>query len=65
MTSSHFNLGIEANCVPLYMTELAPPAIRGSLVNFYQSWLMIGAVVGSAIIYGTSNLQNQFAYKTG
>ena len=50
----------------MYMTELAPSAIRGALVNFYQSWLMLGAVVATAIVYGTSlHLQGQWAYKTG
>lgn len=59
-------IGIEANCVPMYMSELAPATIRGTLVNFYQWWLMVGAVISSGIIYATSvHLHNQWAYKTG
>ncbi|KAL6252392.1 hypothetical protein RBB50_000111 [Rhinocladiella similis] len=59
------SMGIEANCVPMYMSELAPATIRGTLVNFYQWWLMVGAVISSGIIYATSvHLHNQWAYKT-
>lgn len=58
--------GIESNCMPMFMSELAPARIRGTLVNFYQWWLMVGAVISSGIIYATSiHFQNQWAYKTG
>ncbi len=50
----------------MYMSELSPASIRGTLVNFYQWWLMVGAVISSSIIYGTSiHLHDQWAYKTG
>ncbi|KAI9740153.1 MAG: hypothetical protein M1834_004731 [Cirrosporium novae-zelandiae] len=58
------SMGIEANCIPMYMTELAPPAIRGAMVNFYQWWLMVGGVIASSIMYGTSGRDDQWAYKT-
>ncbi|OKL56640.1 hypothetical protein UA08_08358 [Talaromyces atroroseus] len=59
------SMGLEANCVPVYMSELAPAAIRGALVNMYQAWLMIGAVIATGTIYGTSqHLTGQWSYKT-
>ena len=61
-----FSMGIEANCVPMYMAELAPPAIRGGLVNFYQSWLYVGALLAAATVYGSSQtLTGTWSYRTG
>lgn len=58
-------LGIEANCVPMYMAELAPASIRGGLVNFYQSWLYVGGVLASATVYAsTTHLDGKWAYMT-
>lgn len=55
--------GIEANTVPMYMAELAPASIRGGLVNFYQSWLYVGAIFATATVYGsTSAYDNRWAY---
>lgn len=48
------------------MSELAPAAIRGALVNFYQASLMLGAIIATGTVYGTSvHLTSQWAYKTG
>ncbi|OAA57395.1 General substrate transporter [Niveomyces insectorum RCEF 264] len=59
------SMGIEANCIPMYMAELAPAAIRGALVNFYQSWLYVGAVIACATVYGsTKNLAGEWVYMT-
>lgn len=49
----------------MYMAELAPPAIRGGLVNFYQSWLMAGAVLAGATVYATNeHLTGKWTYLT-
>lgn len=40
--------------IPTYSAELAPAAIRGSLVNFYQWWQIVGNIVSASCIYGTS-----------
>ncbi|KAH8896852.1 putative transporter [Thozetella sp. PMI_491] len=57
--------GIEANTIPLYMAELATPALRGGLVNFYQSWLYIGALVAAVTVYGSSvTLTGMWTYRT-
>jgi MFS transporter, SP family, sugar:H+ symporter len=59
------SMGIEANCVPMYMAELAPASIRGALVNFYQCWLYVGAVIGASTVYGAStHLTGRWTYQT-
>lgn len=59
------SMGIEANCVPMYMAELAPASIRGALVNFYQCCLYVGAVAAASTVYGSStNLTGKWTYKT-
>lgn len=57
-------MGMEANVIPTYSAELAPAAIRGSLVNFYQWWQIVGNIVSAGCIYGTSRtLSGQWQYK--
>ncbi|KAK6410624.1 hypothetical protein LTR95_018187 [Oleoguttula sp. CCFEE 5521] len=43
--------GIAAVC-PTYISEIAPPAIRGRLTGFFESSYQIGAVIGFWINYG-------------
>uniref|UniRef100_A0A0B7KFS9 Major facilitator superfamily (MFS) profile domain-containing protein n=1 Tax=Bionectria ochroleuca TaxID=29856 RepID=A0A0B7KFS9_BIOOC len=60
-----FSMGIEANCVPMFMAELAPASIRGGLVNFYQSWLYIGAALAAITVYASSiTLTGIWSYRT-
>ncbi|KAH8690616.1 general substrate transporter [Talaromyces proteolyticus] len=64
-TINGLSIGMEANVIPTYSAELAPPAIRGSLVNFYQWWQIIGNILASSCIYGTArHLSGQWTYKT-
>ncbi|KAJ5682006.1 general substrate transporter [Penicillium maclennaniae] len=44
--------GIASNTVPIYLAELAPPAIRGRLVGLYELGWQIGGMVGFWINYG-------------
>jgi hypothetical protein len=47
----------------MYMAELAPAAIRGGLVNFYQSSLYVGAILATITVYGsTVSYDNKWAY---
>ncbi len=39
-------VGGASNLTPIYITELAPPAIRGRLVGFYEMGSPIGGVFG-------------------
>ena len=42
----------------MYMAELAPASVRGGLVNFYQTWLYVGAIVATATVYGSTTSFN-------
>ncbi|KAL5338970.1 general substrate transporter [Aspergillus crustosus] len=49
------SMGIEANVIPSYMAELAPPAIRGTLVSLYQFWQFIGVLLATCTVFGSRN----------
>lgn len=43
---SGLGTGIASNIVPIYLSELAPPAIRGRLVGLYELGWQLGGMVG-------------------
>ncbi|PVH99114.1 quinate permease [Periconia macrospinosa] len=45
-------VGAASNMVPIYISELSPPAIRGRLVGIYELGWQIGGLVGFWINYG-------------
>ncbi|CAI7670370.1 unnamed protein product [Penicillium pancosmium] len=45
-------VGAGSNITPIYISELAPPAIRGRLVGVYELGWQIGGLVGFWINYG-------------
>ncbi|KXT16686.1 hypothetical protein AC579_5259 [Pseudocercospora musae] len=45
-------VGAIAAVCPIYVSEISPPAIRGRLTGFFESFYQIGAVVGFWINYG-------------
>ncbi|OCK73658.1 general substrate transporter [Lepidopterella palustris CBS 459.81] len=47
-------VGGASNMVPIYISELAPPAVRGRLVGIYEFGWQIGGLVGFWINYGLS-----------
>ncbi|KAJ4397501.1 hypothetical protein N0V93_001731 [Gnomoniopsis smithogilvyi] len=47
-------VGGASNMVPIYISELAPPAVRGRLVGIYELGWQIGGLVGFWINYGVS-----------
>lgn len=47
-------VGGASNMVPIYISELAPPAVRGRLVGIYEMGWQIGGLVGFWINYGVS-----------
>ncbi|BGP20979.1 hypothetical protein JCM10213_000194 [Rhodosporidiobolus nylandii] len=47
-------IGAASNLTPLYISEIAPPAIRGQLVGMYEIGWQIGGLVGFWINYGVS-----------
>ena len=47
-------VGAASNIVPIYIAELAPPAIRGRLVGIYELGWQTGGLVGFWINYGVN-----------
>ncbi|KAF2145129.1 uncharacterized protein K452DRAFT_244794, partial [Aplosporella prunicola CBS 121167] len=47
-------VGGASNMTPIYIAELAPPAVRGRLVGIYEAGWQIGGLVGFWINYGLS-----------
>ncbi|KAG7284070.1 hypothetical protein NEMBOFW57_010431 [Staphylotrichum longicolle] len=47
-------VGGASNMVPIYISELAPPAVRGRLVGIYELGWQIGGLVGFWINYGVN-----------
>ncbi|KAJ5337794.1 hypothetical protein N7452_004522 [Penicillium brevicompactum] len=49
---SGLGTGVASNIIPIYLSELAPPAIRGRLVGLYELGWQIGGMLGFWINYG-------------
>jgi MFS family permease len=61
-----FGVGGFAAVSPIYTSEMAPPAIRGRLTGFFESFYQVGAVIGFWINYGIShnlNVQSTMAWR--
>lgn len=61
-----FGVGGIAAVSPIYTSEMAPPAIRGRLTGFFESFYQVGAVIGFWINYGVShnlNVQSTMAWR--
>ncbi len=50
-------VGGASNMTPIYIAELAPPAVRGRLVGIYEVGWQIGGLVGFWIDYGVNRTQ--------
>lgn len=63
------SIGMLSMVVPLYLSELAPPNIRGSLVALQQLGITVGVMVAFWLDYGTQHIggtgdgQSQIAWK--
>ncbi len=51
-------VGSSSMVVPLYISEVAPPRVRGALVSFNQLAVTIGILVSYLVDYGLSDSQN-------
>jgi sugar porter (SP) family MFS transporter len=49
-------IGQISNCVPLYLSESSPTAIRGIVVGSWQLLLAIGQVIGACVDQGTHTI---------
>ncbi|KAH9289027.1 hypothetical protein KI387_033144, partial [Taxus chinensis] len=53
-----FGVGFTNQSVPIYLSEMAPPKIRGALTIGFQLCLAIGVLTASLINYGTAKIPN-------
>ncbi|KAK8064583.1 quinate permease [Apiospora phragmitis] len=49
-----FGVGGMSNIVPIYCSELAPPAVRGRIVGIYELGWQLGGLLGFWINYGVN-----------
>ncbi|KAL8281006.1 hypothetical protein RQP46_006685 [Phenoliferia psychrophenolica] len=48
------SMGVAANVVPTYQSELAPAKWRGAIINLYQTVQIVGVIAATAAVYGLS-----------
>ncbi|CAO1627116.1 unnamed protein product [Sympodiomycopsis kandeliae] len=56
-------VGVVSNATPLYLSEVAPSAIRGVVVSSWQLMLAIGQVIGACVGQGTHALESTASYR--
>jgi MFS family permease len=49
--------------VPLYIPEISPPEIRGSLLVFEEFSIVLGIVISFWITYGTKSIASHWSWK--
>lgn len=57
------SMGLICNVVPTYQSEIAPAKIRGAMVNFYQFWQLVGALMACTANWGFQYRDDQWAYR--
>ncbi|KAF8962725.1 general substrate transporter [Flammula alnicola] len=58
-----FAIGVLSMTVPLYNTEIAPPAIRGFLVGLNQQMIGIGFIVANWVGYGSQFIKSDASWR--
>lgn len=53
---SGLTVGANAVLTPMLLSEIAPPEIRGRIVNFYQINITHGILVGYIVVYATKSI---------
>lgn len=56
-------VGIASNAVTLYLSEIPPAEIRGSMVSSWQLFLALGQVLGAGVAQGTKDYSSTFSYR--
>ncbi|KIW24678.1 uncharacterized protein PV07_10380 [Cladophialophora immunda] len=56
-------VGTLAMGAPLYISEIAPPNLRGNLLVLEQFSIVIGAIVAYWITYGTNDIPNSWCFR--
>ncbi|KAK7270149.1 hypothetical protein RIF29_23082 [Crotalaria pallida] len=60
-----FGVGYCNQSVPVYLSEMAPPKIRGALNMGFQMMITIGILVANLINYATSKMEIGWRYSLG
>ncbi|KAF3916233.1 hypothetical protein ABW21_db0200325 [Orbilia brochopaga] len=58
-----FGVGIVSAVVILYMSEIAPKAVRGAIVSGYQFAITLGIFLAACVDYGTQNRDDTGSYR--
>ncbi|GMM27838.1 hypothetical protein DAMA08_005540 [Martiniozyma asiatica (nom. inval.)] len=58
-----FGIGFVSSVIILYMSEIAPKKVRGTIVSGYQFCVTIGLLLASCVDYGTQNYTNSGSYR--
>ncbi|KAI9306782.1 general substrate transporter [Cunninghamella echinulata] len=58
-----FGEGFLTNAIPLYHTEISPPAIRGRLITTFSVAAGIGVIIGYFVTFGTNYLVNDWSWR--
>lgn len=58
-----FGVGFVSAVIILYMSEIAPKAVRGAIVSGYQFCITIGLLLASCVVYATQNRPDTGSYR--
>lgn len=58
-----FGVGFVSAIIILYMSEVAPKAVRGAIVSGYQFFITVGLLLASVVDQGTHNIMNTGSYR--
>ncbi|KJZ76874.1 hypothetical protein HIM_03751 [Hirsutella minnesotensis 3608] len=53
-------IGMVMTTTQTYMSEVVPPILRGPLLAFFPIFILLGQLVGAAVIYGCMKLENGY-----
>lgn len=56
-------VGTLALGAPLYISEIAPPNLRGTLLVLEQFSIVVGAIIAYWLTYGTDAIQSEWAFR--
>ncbi|SPO07568.1 related to transporter (major facilitator superfamily) [Cephalotrichum gorgonifer] len=55
--------GLFLGCTTIYISEVSPSHLRGSLISFQQLSICIGTVIGTVVNNRTKNIESRLAYQ--
>ncbi|GFZ44935.1 hypothetical protein JCM24511_02661 [Saitozyma sp. JCM 24511] len=58
-----FGIGVLSSTAPMYISEVAPPNIRGALLTMEQGAIVLGVVIMYYISYGSRLLASDWAFR--